>query len=288
MRALHKTGCLVAAFAAATGGSALAADVIELSAAQAGGYYAGSPPDNLAEFQNYFVGYGTSPGSPRTPERRSFFVFDLAPVDRTIASASLHLTLKFGGLIYGKGPGDPAAGPVLDDPVEEFVVGVSPFPTALVTSPGVGADPATVADIFASFAATPVSDPFTFSPATPIMTDPLTGDAEISIPLTAPGIAALNAASGVSGKIVLTGWMPTWSPDARTAPGDPAKLFEGSELIFGFSDVHSGLVPAPVLELTLAPVPEPAVWVSMLAGLFAVGAAARRRPRGPCGRPHTA
>jgi hypothetical protein len=56
-----------------------------------------------------------------TPERRSFFWFSLAGIPAgTIDSATLSLTLPFGGLIFGKGLGDPLAGPVPDDPFEEF------------------------------------------------------------------------------------------------------------------------------------------------------------------------
>jgi hypothetical protein len=64
--------------------------------------------------------------------------------------------------------------------------------------------------------------------------------------------------------------MPTWTEDTRSKPGEPDKYFEGSELLFGFSDVHSAY-PKPVLNLVFAPIPEPATWSMMLAGLAVVG-----------------
>lgn len=87
---------------------------------------------------------------------------------------------------------------------------------------------------------------------------------------------APGAAAGLTGKlgsdIVLTGWMPTWSEDLRPKPGDPEDFFEGSELIFGFSDVHAGY-GIPTLEIEV--VPEPATIAALGLGL-----AVLRRRRG--------
>lgn len=218
-----------------------------LEAVQTGGFFADAPPSNLPEFQNYFVGYGTTPGFGRTSERRSFFWFDLSELDGPVTSASLHLTLPFGGLIFGKGPGDPSAGPLADDPFEVFQLSATPFPGGVVTMPGM---PDPLADsIFASFAGPPIADPLIFGggglPAS-----------EIVIPLNALGLGFLNSKIGLD--LVLTGFMPSWSYDSRLTPsGD---LVEGSELIFGLTDVHDGDVPKPYLTFEFGedetPVPE--------------------------------
>ncbi len=60
---------LVLACALPTAAAALS---VELASTQVGGFYADGGHDSLAGFQNYFVGYGTSPGSARTAERRAF------------------------------------------------------------------------------------------------------------------------------------------------------------------------------------------------------------------------
>lgn len=237
------------------------ADLISLDVEQTGGFYAGgATPDNSVAFQNYYVGYGTTPGHPRTPERRSFFWFDLGIVPATIVSAKLVLELPFGGLIFGKGPGTPGPG-VPDDPFEEFAVSATPFAAPLVTSPGL--DAGTASAIFESFAG-PYLGGKTF-----VLGGPPPG-AFIEIDLNATAIGYLNSKAG--GDVVLTGWMPTWSEDFRTFPG--GELFEGSELIFGFTDVHTGAVAKPKLELVTAPVPEPA---TLLLAALGLGAAARKR-----------
>jgi len=253
------------------------AQTIELGAVQTGGFYGGGvAPDNKPEFQNYFVGYGTSPGKPRTGERRSFFHFDLSTAGPGIESAALKLRLPFGGLIFGKGPGDPALGPVPSDPTEAFAVGVTSFSSAMVTSSGLTGAEADA--IFDSFDAAPVAAARLFGVGGPPIPPDLDGKgAEIVIPLSAAGIAALNAKAG--GDIVLTGWMPSWSLDTRLSPLDPSEFFEASELIFGLTDVHKG-VPKPILELryAAAAVPEPASAALLLAGLPLL-ARLRRRPR---------
>lgn len=208
-----------------------------LEAVQTGGFYADAPPDNSPGFQNYFVGYGTTPGFGRTSERRSFFWFDLSELDAPVTGASLHLTLPFGGLIFGKGPGDPMAGPIADDLTEIFQLSATPFSGAAVTMPGM---PDPMADtLFATFAGPPIADPVVFGGGA--LPSP-----EIVIPLDALGLSFLNSKIGLD--IVLTGWMPSWSFDPRPAPpGSSVAFFEASELIFGLTDVHTGAVPKPFL-----------------------------------------
>jgi hypothetical protein len=251
------------------------AQAVGIEATQVGGFTADGAKANDPAFQNYFVGYGTTPGFGRTPERRSFFVFDLPalPPGSVVAAATLELRLPFGGLIFGKGPGDPGPS-VPSDPFETFALtlplGVD---KALVLSPGL--TPPEVMALFATIAAAPAAaDPKTFGLGAPLPPDPDGKGAVIALSLGAPALAKLNASLGSD--FVLTGWMPTWSEDLRPKPGDPGAFFEGSELIFGLTDVHAG-VPKPVLVLTV--VPEPASALLLGAGLFGLALSARARAR---------
>jgi hypothetical protein len=247
----------------------LRAAIVTLEAKQTGGFYdGGATPNNDPAFQNYFVGYGTTPGFGRTAERRSFFWFDLSGLaPGTIDGATLHLTLPFGGLIFGKGPGDPTMGPVPDDPFEVFQLGATPVAPGVVTSPGLS--PSEVMMIFDSFNDTPIADPLTFvsggmPPPTDIAINPL-------------GVSFLNFLAGSD--IVLTGWMPTWSFDSRPDPMPPPDFFEASELIFGLTDVHSMAVPKPTLTISFTPlatVPEPSSLLLFVLGSACLGASARR------------
>lgn len=242
------------------------ASVIVLDSIQVGGYYdGGASPDNLPSFQNYFVGYGSLAGGGRTPERRSFFYFELPPLDGPIVSATLTLKLPFGGLIYGKGPGDPAMGPIPSDPTETFLVGVTPFSPAFVTSTGLTA--AEIDDVFESFNDTAVSVPLVFTMGGP----PPPADELFPIPFAPPGIAALTAAAG--GPIVLTGWMPSWSEDFRIG-GMPPGLVEGSELIWGLTDVHKADFPEPTLTIITAAVDPAVVPEASSLAVWTLGAAA--------------
>jgi hypothetical protein len=242
------------------------ADVTTLTALQTGAFYDGAPPDNSPTFQNYFVGYSTSPGLPRTPERRSFFWFDLSSIDGEITKATMVLTMPEFGVIFGKAPGPPPPPPPASDMMETFRLGMTPVPSSIVTDTGISAMDA--AGVFASMVSTPIAPPVVFALAAPPPPPP-----EIHILLDATGIAKLQERVGLD--IVLSGWMPSWTPDFRMDPmGD---LVEGSELIFGHSDVIPGDIPMPTLIIEYTPVPEPSA-----IGLLAVGAlltATRRRCR---------
>ncbi len=225
---------------------------VTLDATQTGGFYADGSTDNDAAFQNYFVGYGTTPGAARTPERRAFFVFHLPSIAGHVDTATLHLKLVFGGLIFGKGPGAPGPG-VPDDTFETFQLGASVFPASLVTSGALSMSDA--AAVFDSFDDHPVASILGFGSGFPA--PPAEGDIEIV--LDATGVAYLNANLG--GDIVLTGWMPSWSEDTRAAPpGASVEFFEASELVFGHTDVVApgvppGSFPSPSLTLGISLAP---------------------------------
>ncbi len=240
------------------------ADVVVLEPVQVGGFYAGgASPDNLPSFQNYYVGYGSLTGGGRTPERRSFFHFDLSGVSGDVVSATLELKLIFGGLIFGKGPGTPPD-PIPSDTFEEFQLGgvfdpglpVSKFTSTMLTPPE-------ITGIFGAMDDAPIASPLGFTMGGPPPPDP------IVISLGPAGLTLLEMKAG--GDVVLTGWMPTWSFDSRMFMGG---FVEGSELIFGGTDVHLSHFPKPVLTITTAAVPE--VSASVMLGIAAITGAVIR------------
>jgi hypothetical protein len=277
MRLLRILSLLAGSFLASLGGSAQAA-VVSLDAIQTGGFYAGgATPDNLPGFQNYFVGYGTSPGGARTPERRSFFWFSLAGISTPIVSAKLDLTLPFGGLIFGAGPVDPTVG----DAMELFQLGATGFTPGDITSPS------DLDAIFAGLAAFPIAAPVCFDNSTDgvdACPGPMPPPPPVVIDIGPSGLAFLNGHLGTD--VILSGWMPTWSFDSRPDPSPPPDFLEAGELIFGLTDVVSPFgssVDPPKLVLTTeaaVAVPE-ANTLSLLAiGLFGLRVLRRRVPPG--------
>lgn len=234
------------------------ADVIVLETMQAGGFYAAGLPDNMPHFQNYHVGYGTTPGFDRTPERRSFFWYDVPVIPGEILSAKLSLDLMFStSLIFGKGPGMPPD-PIPDDEFESFQLGVTMLPAGFVTKPDITVEEAAI--VFDSFDDIDVAAEKVF-----LKSDILPLPAKIDIFLDHAGITALTMKAGSD--LVLTGWMPSWSHDDRIGPD--GKPVEKSELIFGFSDVGA-IVPKPTLTIEYAPVPEPATMAVLGLGVAAM------------------
>jgi hypothetical protein len=300
-----RTGLIVAGLLL-TAPPLLATPVTTVEASQVGGFFADGGADNSAGFQNYFVGYGTSPGVPRTAERRSFFVFDLSGVSGTVTSASFSLILKDFGLIFGKDCSgmEPCTGELVDDPgtpgvdesdpatipldtFEEFVVGVTPLPSDVITDEFIPMEEAAM--VFDTFDDAIVTDPVIFTSESPPPFED--GEFEVVLALNAAGIAVLNdAISTGTDEIILTGFMPTWSFEDRTFCDDPLgcppgapKLVESSELMFGLTDLVVDGVPtdlaSPSLELTLAPIPVPPALPLFLSGLLGLSCWRRQRPR---------
>ncbi len=241
------------------------ADVVTTESIQVGGFFDGGiAPMNLPSHQNYFVGYGTTPGFGRTPERRSFFWFHIpdVPGEITHASLKLHLLVPT-SLIFGLGPGDPPA----TDPIETFQLGATLTSPETITSTSLSSSD--ISTIFGAMDDFPIASPKDFLAGFP---PPIPTD--IDIPLDATGIMALKTFEGAD--LVLTGWMPTWSHDDRMAGGS---FLEASELIFGFSDVtgpSGALVAKPTLTIAYDPVPEPASSAGLALGLAWLRQARRR------------
>lgn len=282
--AIHRPGLrsvacqsLVAGLLALAAGSALADGTVTLTQRQSGGIFADGGLNNGLGFQNYYVGYGTTPGFGRTAERRSFFVFDLPPLPAgwVLSGARLELQLPYGGLIFGKGPGEPGVDEVAPDPYESFQLGLLPVASAVVTD--VTLPPAAGMLLFSMMDDLPVAMPRVFHfgdllhdiPDGDVPVPPVT----IAIELDAAGLSALAAAMGpAGGEIVFSGWMPSWSHDERLNPTPPPLYFEASELIFGHTNVHVDPALASRLVLLAAPIPElPAAWL-WAAGLLALSA----------------
>lgn len=234
------------------------ADIITTSSLHTGGFYADGGADNFIEHQNYFVGYGTTPGFGRTAERRSFFWYHVPTFTGEVVDATIKLKMLFStSLIFGLGPTPP-----IHDPTETFQLGFTTAPAPLITSPTL-TTPEKLA-IFGSLDDHPIASPYEFS-----MTTTYEFPFVVEIHLDSVGKALISDHRG--GDVVLSGWMPSWSLDMRTDPLT-GKFLEEDELLFGFSDVPT-LVPAPELTIVTA-VPEPSTLLMVLAG--AGGLAPRR------------
>lgn len=150
------------------------------------------------------------------------------------------------------------------DPTETFELGLLPVSAAILLSPTLTLAEGAV--LFEMMNDISVASPTAFAPDK-VLPDPGDGGPPIvKIMLDAGGLGAINAFAG--SKLVLSGWMSSWSEDLRLDPAPPPLYFESSELIFGLTDVHALMILNPKLELTLAPVPELSTWA-----LWCLGAA---------------
>lgn len=264
--------------------NAVNATEIFVSSYQVGGYFgpympgddapASYPPtispDNAPEFQNYYMGRTTLPSGFATPERRAFFIYDMAgiaasiPVGETIVGVSIDLTLIDGGT---SALGNFSGGME----VVEFTA--TPVPASIILTPG--AIPTT--SIWATFGTGPSFGSFVI-PGIPdgpkTMPD---GTYTIGLP---GAVSAIGPAIGTSSLFVISARLATFDP-GPIGSGAPPPI-DPYEYVFGLTDVTSPTgshAPIPYLTITTAPVPEPSSVV--LLGLAAISLllVARRRAR---------
>ena len=227
------------------------------------GYMIGTP-DNAPTFQNYFLGRTTVSGFTTT-ERRTFFIFDLSgvagsiPVGEIVTGVSIDLTLvaPIGSSVMTNF----ATTDVMGDPFELVEFSSTPFSADAIKDPGLaGVDPIDIWDSFGT--ATDYGD-FLIPGGVP---GPMDGTETIPLPGALADVdTALSSPDGI---FIVTARLETYDPGTLAA--DPF------EFVFGLSDVVAAgsTIPAPILTITTAPVPEPSALA--LVGMC-IGALARRR-----------
>ena len=265
-----RLGVALAFLVAAIHNAASATDIF-VSSYQVGGYYgpympgeAAPPsypltigPDNSPTFQNYFMGRTTTPSDFATPERRAFFIYDMAgiaasiPVGHTIVGVSIDLTLIDGGTS--------ALGNFTDGKeVVEFTA--TPVPASIIITPG--AIPTT--GIWATFGMGPSYGSFVI-PGIPGGPKTIPDDTyTIGLPSAVSDVGSAITASSL---FVVTARLATFDPGpiglGAPPPADPY------EYVFGLTDVvkdGESHAPIPYLTITTALVPEPS---SLALGLSA-------------------
>ncbi|MEM9481309.1 MAG: PEP-CTERM sorting domain-containing protein [Verrucomicrobiota bacterium] len=267
---------------------------VSLDTDQYGGIFADGTLNNKFDDQLGFVGYTElTPSSPRTPERRNFFIFDfstLTPGMGPIISADFSISLVTpGSIFYGDDDG-PGAG--LKDTMETYVLSFDPSitPTVILgldtdgsTNPGgpaaADADKGTAMGLFPGFGdpGMAVADPYMFldsaPPGTPGtgMINSSTEPGEVIMPFNPIGLDVLNDAYAMGSTIILSGSMPTWSESLVMDGG--GELVEISEGIFYHSLLGVDTLDVPFLDLTF--IPEPSSLALLLFG--AAGLLRRRR-----------
>ncbi len=181
--------------------SGAGAAVITGTLVQVGGFLDTGLADNDPIHQNYFVGYGTVPGYPRSTERRSFFWYHIPAFAGVIDDVNLKLeNLAYTSLVFGLDPVDP----MVHDMTEDFQLGTVFVPPTDMTDTGLtSAEKQTIFDAMDDH---PIAAPYVFDRSIPY-TFPMTTE----IHFDAAGIGLIDMSRGAD--IVLTGWMPTWSND---------------------------------------------------------------------------
>lgn len=235
------------------------------------GYPPTLAPDNDPTFQNYFMGRSTF-GSPATgtasPERRAFFMFDMAgvlasiPVGHTISAVTIDLELT---------PGGSAALANFSGGVEIVEFTGTPFDASEIIDPaGTGTSEL---DIWSSFGSSVPYGFFGIDGSGDEMM--ITPEGSHTIPL--PGsISDVDMAIMGGGIFIVTAKLATFDPGPIGFGAPP--IVDPYEYVFGITDVVSGsgsTVPAPLLTITT--IPEPSGFLLILLGL---SLALRRGRRG--------
>lgn len=249
---MKKTHAFVAGASLALLTGVVSGGVIEVDTFHTGGFYGldamGMPtatPDNDMSFQNYFMGHTTVSGFT-TPERRSFFAFDMSgavPMGEEIVSMSLVLENVFGGVMANFTDGFEVA---------EFTSTSSSYDA--IADPDGAMVPAL--EIFDSFGTGSFYGDVGFD-----MDGPMPGPVEIM--LSPDAIMDAMAAMGADSPFVISGKMATYDPEPMI----------GLEFLFGLTDVvvddmPTGF-PVPKLVITTAPIPAPSGMLTLgCAGLL--------------------
>jgi hypothetical protein len=224
-------------------------------------------PDNLPGSQNYFMGRTTTPTGFATPERRAFFIYDMAgvaasiPVGEHIVGVSIDLTLIDGG---SSALGNFSGG------MEVVDFTSTPVPASTILTPG--AIPPT--SIWATFG-TGLSFGSFVIPGIPGGPKTIPDG---TYPIGLPGaVSAIGPSIATSSLFVVSARLATFDPGPIGAGAPPP--IDPYEYVFGLTDVTSSTgphAPIPYLHITTAAVPEPSTLVlGFLAGIAL--AALRRR-----------
>ena len=221
------------------------------------------PPDNDPTFQNYFTGRSTLGPltiADTTPERRPFFIFDMAgilamiPSGHTIVSVSMELELTTGGsAVLANFSGGMEIVEFTGTPhTADEILDTS----ASAISPDI---------IWSTFGTSAPYGSFGIDGTPPPMAAPPSADGTIAMPVGLYDIDLPGAIPDVETAIlggdffVVTGRLATFDPDV-IGPGAPPAV-DPYEYVFGLSDVvpmggGMPLVGPPVLTI-VTEIPEP-------------------------------
>jgi len=249
-----------------------------------GGYSATLPPDNDPSFQNYFMGrstLGPLSTADSTPERRAFFMFDMAgvlasiPAGHTISGVTIDLTLTAGGS---------AALANFSGGVETVEFTGTPFSEVEILDP-VGTSTPTDS-IWSTFGTSTPYGGFEITGTPPPGAAPPSADGLMTLApdtytIDLPGaLPDLGTAIGAGGMFIVTARLASFDPDVIGTSAPPAT--DPYEYVFGITDVASpsGSTVAPPV-LTISTIPEPSAF--LLIALGGMTAAHIRRVRRQAG-----